>query len=68
MTKKTQINLKDNLKKLSEIVSWFENKDDIDLEKALEQVKTGVSLVKESKEKLKEIENEFKELKKNLSE
>lgn len=66
MTKKTQTNLKDNLKKLGEIVSWFENKDDIDLEKALEQVKLGTILIKESKEKLKEIENEFKELKKDL--
>jgi exonuclease VII small subunit len=64
--KKTENNLKENLKKISEIVSWFESETDLDLEKALEQIKLGAKLVKESKEKLKEIENEFKELKKDL--
>lgn len=64
--KKTENNLKENLKKISEIVSWFESENDLDLEKALEQIKLGAKLVKESKEKLKEIENEFKEIKKDL--
>ena len=64
--KKTENSLKDNLKKISEIVSWFESETDLDLEKALEQIKLGAKLVKESKEKLKEIENEFKEIKKDL--
>lgn len=64
--KKTENNLKENLKKISEIVSWFESENDLDLEKALEQIKLGAKLVKESKEKLKEIENEFREIKKDL--
>jgi exodeoxyribonuclease VII small subunit len=68
MSKKTTNNLKDNLKKLGEIVSWFESEEDLDLEKALDQVKLGTELIKESKEKLKDIENQFKEIKKGLSE
>ena len=67
MSKKTNSNLKDNLKKLGEIVSWFENEEDLDLEKALEQVKLGAELIKESKEKLKEIDNQFKEIKKSFN-
>ncbi len=68
MVKKSQNNLKENLKKLGEIVSWFENEEDLDLEKALEKVKLGAELIKESKEKLKEIDNQFKEIKKNFTE
>ncbi len=64
--KKVENNLKENLKKISEIVSWFESEEDLDLEKALEQVKLGVELIKKSKERLIEIENEFKEIKKDF--
>jgi exodeoxyribonuclease VII small subunit len=56
------------MKELASIVSWFENQEDLDLEKALEQVKLGAELIKESKDKLKDIENQFKEIKKGLSE
>ena len=68
MTKKIeQINLNDSLKKLSGIVSWFENQSEVDVEKALQYVKEGVELIKSSKDRLKEIENEFVEIKKNLT-
>jgi exonuclease VII small subunit len=67
-TKKTEEkeNISIKLKKLGEIVSWFENQEEIDVEKGLELVKEGSILIKESKERLKEIENEFKEIKKDL--
>lgn len=58
----------DMLKQLGSIVSWFESQKEMDVEKALEQVKVGVVLIKQSKERLKEIENEFKEIKKSISE
>lgn len=58
----------DMLKQLGSIVSWFESQKEIDVEKALEQVKEGVVLIKQSKERLKEIENEFKEIKKSIAE
>jgi len=66
MTKK-DINLNENLKKLASIVSWFENQSDLDVEKGLEQVKIGASLIKSSRERLSEIENEFKEIKKEIA-
>lgn len=65
-TKKEEIT--DMLKQLGSIVSWFESQKEMDVEKALEQVKVGVVLIKQSKERLKEIENEFKEIKKSISE
>jgi len=65
-TKKEEIT--DMLKQLGSIVSWFESQKEMDVEKALAQVKVGVVLIKQSKERLKEIENEFKEIKKSISE
>jgi exonuclease VII small subunit len=69
MTKKTteNINLNDNLKKLSQIVSWFESQSELDVEKGLEYVKEGAQLIKASRGRLSEIENEFKEIKKEIS-
>lgn len=59
-------NLNENIKRLKEIVSWFENQSEPDVEKGLEYVKEGASLIKSSKERLTEIENEFKEIKKEI--
>ncbi|MHB1316355.1 MAG: exodeoxyribonuclease VII small subunit [Minisyncoccota bacterium] len=64
----TKEDIAGDLKKLGTIVSWFESQEEMDIEKALEQVKQGVVLIKKSKERLKEIENEFKEIKKSISE
>ena len=64
----TKENLSEKLKKLGVIVSWFEDQEEIDVEKGLELVKEGAVLIKDSKERLKEIENEFKEIKKELAE
>ncbi len=67
MTKiKTQTNLNETLKKLAQIVSWFESQSELDVEKGLEYVKEGATLIKESRERLSEIENEFKEIKKEI--
>ena len=59
-------NLNENLKKLSQIVSWFEGQEDLDVEKGLQYVKLGAELIKSSRERLYEIENEFKEIKKEI--
>lgn len=68
VAKKTdsKINLNETLKKLSDIVSWFENQSELDVEKGLENVKEGADLIKLSRERLTEIENEFKEIKKDI--
>lgn len=54
------------MKKLREIAGWFEQQDEIDVEKGLEKVKEGATLIKVSRERLKELENEFEEVKKKL--
>jgi len=59
-------NLSDNLKKLSEITEWFEGQEDIDIEEGLKKVKEAVGLIKASKERLKAVENEFEEIKKEV--
>ena len=70
--KKTQekntekVNLNETLKKLANIVDWFESQSELDVEKGLENVKEGADLIKLSRERLLEIENEFKEIKKEI--
>jgi len=59
-------NLNDNLKRLSEITDWFDKQEEVDVEAGLEKVKEAVQLIKASKERLKKIENEFEEIKKEV--
>lgn len=61
-----KLNLTDALKKLEEINDWFENQEEVDVEQGLEKVREGVKLVKASQSRLKEIENEFEEIKKDI--
>ncbi|MEK9151386.1 MAG: exodeoxyribonuclease VII small subunit [Patescibacteria group bacterium] len=64
-TEKT-LSLGESLKKLESIVSWFDNQEEVDVEQGLEKVKEGVGLIKASKARLKEVENEFEVVKKEL--
>jgi exonuclease VII small subunit len=67
MTKeKIDNNLNNNLKRLSEITNWFDNQEEIDVEEGLNKVKEAVELIKAGKTRLKSIENEFKEIKKEI--
>ena len=59
-------NLSDNLKKLSEITKWFENQKEVDIEEGLKKVREAVDFIKISKERLKVVENEFEEIKKEV--
>lgn len=59
-------NLNKNLKRLSDISEWFENQEEIDVEEGLDKVKEAAELIKISKERLKEIENEFEEIKRTI--
>lgn len=63
-----QTNLSESLEKLEEIVSWFENQESVDVEEGLKKVKEGAVLLKASRARLKEVENEFEEVKKELGE
>lgn len=61
-----KFNLSESLKKLEEITQWFNGQEEVDVEKGLEKVKEGAKLIKASRERLKEVENEFKDVKKEL--
>jgi hypothetical protein len=60
--------LSNNLKRLSEIAEWFDTQEEVDVEEGLEKVKQAAKLIKLSKERLKEIENEFEEIKREIDE
>lgn len=62
-----KLNLKDKLSELEQIASWFEKQKDVDVEEGLKRVKEGAILIKDLKERLKEVENEFEEIKKDLA-
>lgn len=68
MPKKTQtkVNLTKNLEKLEEIVEWFDSEDNIDIEEALKKVRDGAKLIKAGKARLKQVENEFREIEEEL--
>jgi exonuclease VII small subunit len=59
-------NLNGNLKQLAEITAWFDNQKEVDVEEGLKKVKEAVALIKASKERLKAVENEFEEIKKEI--
>jgi len=61
-------NLTEILKELEKINAWFDQQQEIDVEQGLEKIRLGLQLVKASRSRLKEIENEFEEIKKELAE
>lgn len=63
-----KININDSLKKLEEIAGWFERQKEVDVEAGLEKVREGARLIKIARERLKQIENEFEEVKKEIEE
>lgn len=68
MTKEKQENssLNANLKRLTEITEWFDGQKEVDVEEGLSKVKEAAELIKASKARLKEVENEFEEIKKGI--
>jgi len=70
MTKKHNTNgdLGEALKKLESIVEWFEKQDEVDVEAGLDKVREGAALIKSSRKRLDEVENEFEEVTKLLEE
>jgi exonuclease VII small subunit len=67
MTKKKEgVNLSKNLKELAKIADWFEGQEDLDIEDGLKKVREAVGLIKESKKRLEDVENEFEEIKREV--
>lgn len=65
MTKKENNNLGELINNLSKISEWFEKQEEIDVEIGLQKIKEAASLIEKTKKRLKEVENEFEEIKKN---
>ncbi len=55
-----------SLSKLESIVAWLDGQDQVDVEEGLKKVREGAVLVGELKARLKEVANEFEEVKKEL--
>ena len=64
--RKQEINLTESLAELGGIVEWFDEQDDVDVELGLEKVRQAATLIKGSKGRLAEIENEFREIEKEM--
>lgn len=68
MAKKESKQFKDHLKEIAQILEWFDAQEELDVEEALEKVKQASELIKLSKTRLREVENEFKDIKRGIEE
>ncbi len=64
--KKQDVNLTESLAELNAIVGWFDEQENVDVEQGLEKVSEAAKLIKDSKTRLAQIENEFKEIEKEM--
>lgn len=60
-------NLTESLDELDVIVRWFDEQDEVDVEQGLTKVKEAATLIKLSKARLAEIENEFEAIEKEIA-
>ena len=47
---------------MEKITAWFESQEDVDIEEGLKKVKEGRALLKDLTARLKDAENEFREV------
>ena len=64
--KSKKSDLKTGLARLTEIARWFDDREDADIEDGLQKVKEAASIIAETKKRLKDIENDFEEIKKDI--
>lgn len=62
-----KFNFSESMRQINEINDWFQG-EDLDLEEALTKLKQGKELIAKCKERLSDIENEFKELRVDFAE
>ena len=55
-----------SIAKLEEINAWFQN-EDLDLDEGLQKLKLGKDLIKQCRARLREVENEFIDIKKEFA-
>ena len=68
--KKENVHLGENLKKLGKIAEWLEaqeQSDEPDFDEGLAKVREAVELIKQSRARLTEVENEFEEVKREVA-
>lgn len=58
-----KFNFTEAYQKIEDINKWFQG-EDIDLDDAIRQYERGMDLIKKCKDRLKEAENKFEEIKK----
>lgn len=60
--------LKKYLEDIRRISDWFEEQEEIDLEEALVKIREAGELIRLSKDRLVQVENEFREIKAKIEE
>jgi len=66
--KKETNDFRQHLEEIAAILEWFDAQEELDVEMALEKIKKAAELIKSSKKRIAEIENEFKEIKAEITE
>lgn len=66
MAQDTKFDFAKAIKEIEEINQWFQN-EDIDLDVGLEKFKRGLDLIKKCRIRLKQVENEFIDIKKEYA-
>lgn len=66
MKKNDTETISQSLGKLEKIIEWFDEQSEVQVEEGLKRVREGAVLIKDLRGRLKEVENEFEELKKDL--
>lgn len=68
MTKTTnKDSISQSLSRLEKIVAWFDEQSEVQVEEGLKKVREGAALIQDLRGRLKQVENEFIELKKDLA-
>lgn len=63
---KSKQKISESLNELEKIVEWFDEQKEVDIEKGLEMVQKGAEIIKSLKDRLKDVDNQFQEIKKDL--
>lgn len=66
MKKDDKETIAQSLGKLEKIIEWFDEQSEVQVEEGLKRVREGAILIKDLRGRLKEVENQFQELKKDL--
>lgn len=66
MTDNQKFNFTTAIKELEEINRWFQS-EDINLEEGLAKFRRGLELIKSCRQRLKKVENDFTEIKKEFA-